>query len=64
MSERSFGQGSDFWADPVEFTGAHWGFWDETWASFHEPFPTEEAARKALKAYCVWLETGETNETL
>ena len=28
-----------------------WNFWDETWAYFHGPYQTEEAARAALDRY-------------
>jgi hypothetical protein len=41
-----------FWRDPI-FQDDHdrWCFWDETWASFLGPFPTEEIAREKLKEY-------------
>lgn len=35
-----------------------WYFWDETWADRNGPYYTEEAARKALAAYCIFLNDG------
>ncbi len=37
--------------DPVFEDDDGWNFWDETWAYFHGPYPTEDMARAALERY-------------
>lgn len=43
----------DLGGDPVEYRNDRheWGFWDETWSTWHGGFQTEEAARKGLEHY-------------
>ena len=36
-----------------------WWFWDEVWGDRMGPYDTEEEARKKLKEYVVYLDTGE-----
>ena len=44
--------------DPVHHDEGGWWFWDETEANRLGPFVDEVAARKALAAYCEWLDPG------
>jgi hypothetical protein len=42
-------------SNPVRYdpTFSEWGYWDETWTFWTGGFDSEEAARKALREYCM-----------
>lgn len=45
--------------DPVfQDDNGSWQFWDETWAYFIGPYPTEDEARAALAEYVKFLDEG------
>ena len=48
--------------DPVHSEDGHWWFWDESWADRHGPFASEDEARRALSAYCDYLDYLDTGE--
>lgn len=48
--------------DPVFYGQGVWWFYDETWASRHGPFNTQEEAREALKKYAKFLDEGPVKE--
>lgn len=45
---------------PVHEESGKWYFWDETGASRHGPFDTEDRARVELDKYADWLANGPT----
>lgn len=55
MATETFGQGKGFHSDPVEQLNGMWGFWDESWATWHGPYADETDARAALREYCALL---------
>lgn len=45
-------------SDTIHNDAEGWWFWDETWADRQGPYPTEGRARKRLKDYAEYLNTG------
>lgn len=46
------------------YTTPGWYFWDETWATCHGPYGTQEEAMTKLLEYCLWLEGKHAKDPL
>ncbi len=50
-NEPKFVRASDNEADPVGRISDDWGFWDETWSSWHGGFADQASAREGCAQY-------------
>ncbi len=55
MDDALFVRASDRESDPVGRIGNDWGFWDETWSTWHGAYENEAQARDACWAYAQQL---------
>lgn len=55
QAQPRFVRASDRSSDPVGSIGTDWGFWDETWSTWHGGHADKAAAYAACSAYAAAL---------